>query len=167
MGAIGARRWGAVHPEVSKQLFEESVGRIIANTDLLVERGWLVLVASFPEFTVAVKHRRTSRIRVFRFIFDDWNDQPPRLTFLDGETLQELPGTMWPTNALSHWHQTGWQAVNGASTSQPFMCMAGIREYHTHSSHVGDSWENYKQQVGFDLGGIVSRVTEVFQKSDV
>jgi len=31
----------------------------------------------------------------------------------------------------------------------------------------GDSWENYKAQSGFDLGGIISKVTEVFQKSDV
>lgn len=167
MGAIGARRRGALHPEVSKQLFEEEVGKILGNADLLFERGWLVLVAVYPEFTLAVKHRKTGRIRVFRFIFDDWNDQPPKLSFLDGETLLELPGAMWPTNALSHWHQSGWQPANGASTGQPFMCMAGIREYHTHQSHISDSWENYKKQSGFDLGGIVSRVTEVFQKSDV
>jgi len=167
VGAIGAWRRQAVHPEVSKRLFDEEVGKILGNADLLVERGWLVLVAVYPEFTVAVKHRKTSRIRVFQFILDDWNDQPPKLTFVDGETLQELPGTMWPTNALSHWHPNGWQPPNGAATDQPFMCMAGIREYHTHHSHVSDNWENYKKQNGFDLGGIVSKVTEVFQKSDV
>jgi hypothetical protein len=156
-----------LHPEVSKQSFEEEVGKILGNADLLVERGWLVLVAIYPEFTLAVKHRKTGHIRVFRFNFDDWNDLPPKLSFVDGETLLELPGTMWPTNAFSHWHQSGWQPANGVSTGQPFMCMAGIREYHTHQSHIGDSWENYKKQSGFDLGGIVSRVTEVFQKSDV
>lgn len=156
-----------MHPEVSKQLFEEEVGKILANADLLVERGWLVLIASYPEFTVAVKHRKTSRIRVFRFVFDDWNDLPPKLSLVDGETLQDLPGTMWPTNGLSHWHHSGWTSASGITTSQPFMCMAGIREYHTHQSHVSDSWENHKSQGGFDLGGIVSRVTEVFQKSDV
>jgi hypothetical protein len=156
-----------VHPEVSRQLFEEAVAKITGNPDLLVERGWLVLVATYPEFTVAVRHRRTNRIRVFQLLFDDWNDLPPRLKLLDGETLGELPGAMWPTSGTSHWHPSGWTPASEASTSQPFMCMSGIREYHSHQSHIGDSWENYKTQGGFDLGGILSKVTEVFQKSDV
>lgn len=156
-----------MHPELSRQLFEEEVGKILGNADLMVDRGWVVLIASYPEFTVAVKHRKTNRIRVFRFVFDEWNDLPPKLSLVDGETLQELPGAMWPTDGLGHWHHTGWISAGGISTSQPFMCMAGIREYHTHQSHVNDSWENYKSVSGFDLGGIVMKVTEVFQKSDV
>lgn len=156
-----------MHPELSKQLFEEAVGKIVGNSDLLVERGWLVLASTYPELTVGVRHRRTGRIRVFRFAFDDWNDLPPRLTLLDGETLEELPGTMWPKSGTSHWHASGWTSAGGITSLQPFMCMQGIREYHTHQSHVGDSWENYKSQSGFDLGGIISKVTEVFQKSDV
>lgn len=74
---------------------------------------------------------------------------------------------MWPTDVAGHWHATGWTPASGVQTNQPFMCMVGIREYHTHQSHVGDSWENYKNQAGFDLPGIVVKVTEVFQKSNV
>lgn len=156
-----------MHPEVSKETFDTAVAGICANADLLTERGWLVLRTAYPEFVLAVRHRATGRVRVFRFVFDGWNSQPPSLSFLDGETFEELPGSLWPTDGQGHWHATGWQPAGGQATQRPFMCMVGIREYHTHTSHVTDDWEKYKNESGFDLGGIVSRVTEVFQNSNV
>jgi hypothetical protein len=156
-----------MHPEVSRQFFEDGTKLITGNHDLLVDRGWLVLSASYPSLIIAVKHRATSKVRVFRFICDNWNDLPPALSLIDGETGQELPGSLWPTDNASHWHGSGWSPAPGINTDKPFMCMVGIREYHTHQSHVDDSWDNYKNQPGFDLPGIVVRVTEVFQKSNV
>lgn len=156
-----------MHPEVSKELFDSAVAKICENSELLAEREWLVLHRAFPELTLAVRHRATGRVRVFRFRFDGWNDQPPSLSLVDGETLEELPGTMWPTDGQGHWHPTGWQPAGGQTTTRPFMCMVGIREYHTHTSHAQDSWDKYKNESGFDLGGIISRVTGVFQNSNV
>lgn len=156
-----------MHPEVSRQLFEEQVKRITGNPELLLDRGWLVISCAYPLLTVAVCHRQTGKLRVFKFSFDDWNDLPPALSLVDGETGEDLSGRLWPTNGQSHWHASGWTSGGGISTDRPFMCMAGIREYHTHSSHVGDLWESYKNQPGFDLAGIVIQVTEVFQKSNV
>lgn len=156
-----------MHPQVSRELFDEQVKRVTGNPDLLLDRGWLVLNAVCPLLVVAVHHRHTGKLRMLRFSFDDWNDLPPALSLIDGETGQDLPGSLWPTDSLSHWHQTGWISAGGISTTKPFMCMAGIREYHTHNSHVSDLWESYKSQPGFDLAGIVIQVTEVFQKSNV
>jgi Predicted metal binding domain len=156
-----------MHPDVSREAFEIESKRVLENHDLVLDRGLLVVVCSYPYFTVAAIHRPTGKIRVFRFKFDDWNDMPPALSLVDAETGQELPGTLWPTDSLGHWHPKGWISEAGIETSIPFMCMAGIREYHTHRSHIGDKWENYKTQAGFDLPGIVLKVTEVFQKSNV
>jgi len=156
-----------MHPEVSRQRFQEHVKRIAGNPDLLLDRGLLVLTSCCPVLTIAARHRATGKVRVFRFSFDDWDDLPPSLVLIDAETAQELPGNLWPTDNQSHWHPSGWTSAAGISTPQPFMCMAGIREYHTHNSHVSDSWENYKNQSAFDLPGIVIQVTEVFQKSNV
>src|SRR5438445_704486 len=136
-----------MHPEVSRQLFEEQVKRITGNPDLILDRGWLVLAETHPFLTIAVRHRATNKVRTFRFGFDNWNDLPPSLVLIDAETAEELAGNFWPTDNQSHWHQSG------SSTNKPFMCMAGIREYHTHQSHITDLWENYKNQIGFDLPG--------------
>jgi len=156
-----------MHPDVSRELFEIESKRISENDDLLLDRGLLVLACSYPYFTVAAKHRSTGKIRVFRFKFDDWNDLPPALSLTDGETGEDLPGKLWPTDRLGHWHASGWISEAGIETAIPFMCMVGIREYHRHKSHIGDKWENYRNQPGFDLPGIVLKVIEVFQKSNV
>jgi hypothetical protein len=157
-----------MHPELSRQLFDEQVSRIAGNPELLVDRGWLVLKSAYPELRVAVKHNASGLVRVFHFECEDWNDQPPALKLVDAETGGELPGTSWPKdNAPRHWHPSGWTSEGGIATPKAFMCMVGIREYHTHHSHIGDRWENYKDLPGYDLPGIVVQVTEVFQKSDV
>jgi hypothetical protein len=36
--------------------------------------------------------------------------------------------------------------------------MAGIREYHTHSSHLAESWTNYKDNESFSLGGLLTKL---------
>lgn len=156
-----------MHPEVSRELYEEQIQRITGNPDLILDRGWLLLTHEYPVLTIAVRHRATAKVRVFRFMFDDWNDTPPSLTLLDAETGEELPGHLWPTGCQSHWHQKGWTSEGGIETNRPFMCMVGIREYHTHRSHVGDRWDNYKNLAEYDIVGIVIQVTEVFQKSNV
>jgi len=43
--------------------------------------------------------------------------------------------------------------------------MAGVREYHTHPSHTGDVWENYKDRSGYDLGGLLTQVWRVWQQA--
>src|SRR5437879_9211134 len=97
-----------MHPEVSRTLFEEQAKQITANPDLLLDRGWLVLTASYPLLTIAVRHRPTNKLRVFRFSFDGWDDLPPSLRLIDGETGEELAGNLWPTDNQSHWHAGGW-----------------------------------------------------------
>jgi len=156
-----------MHPELSRQLFDSQVAQISKNPELLADRGWLILCSTFPYLTVAVVHRATDRIRVFQFKCTDWNDTPPAMKLIDAETTSDLPGNLWPTDNASHWHHSGWISAANIATQQPFMCMRGIREYHTHFSHVNDRWEDYKNLPGYDLPGIVVQVTEAFQKSSV
>jgi hypothetical protein len=156
-----------MHPELSRGLFEEQIQKILRNTDLLLDRGWLFLEWEYPWLAIAVRHRNTRKIRVFKFKFNDWDDVPPSLKLVDAETGEDLPGNMWPTGNQSYWHSGGWISSAGITTTLPFMCMPGIREYHTHQSHTSDHWENYKGKQGFDVVGIVIAVTEVFQNSNV
>lgn len=154
-----------MHPAVSAQMFDEAVGQIAGNTVLLADRGWLIVHRAFPILRLAVAHRTTGLLRVFEFGFDDWNDKPPSLRLVDGETFVALPGHLWPTNG-SYWHASGWSGTVGTPNA-PFMCMPGIREYHNHSSHLNDVWTSYKDLDAFSLGNIVAQVAEVFQKSHV
>src|SRR3990170_7282280 len=109
-----------MHPEVSKEIFYEQVQRIKGNPELLLDRGWLLISTEYPYLTLAVRHRTTSKVRVFRFLSNDWNDNPLSLSLLDAETGQELPGNLWPTGNGSYWHKTGWTSAAGIATNQPF-----------------------------------------------
>lgn len=155
-----------MHPEVSRERFTEAVQALSTNRDLLIDRNWLVMRAEYPRFTLAVGHRKTGKLRVLDFDFTDWNDTPPSLRMVDAETGEELPGKLWPTGT-AHWHQSGWISAGGIVTTQPFLCMTGILEYHTHHQHQGDHWENYRDLGGYDLPGIVIQVSEAFQKANV
>jgi hypothetical protein len=155
-----------VHPEASRELFNEGVDQLQSNKTLLGERGWIVLKAEYPDFHLAVRHRRTGKIRVFAFKCDDWNEKPLSLTLIDCQTLEELRGHLWPFGT-AHWHQSGWESPAGLQTSIPFMCMRGIREYHTHKSHVADLWSNYRDQPDCSLANLVLQVTEAFQQANV
>jgi hypothetical protein len=167
---VGTGRAGwreTLRPEISAELFEEGVARLTGNPELLVDRGWLILESKHPRLTLTIHHRATGKLRTFLFEFDNWNDQPPALSIVDPDTRQPVTGTLWPQQYQSYWHQSGWSNTPLITTPKPFMCMPGILEYHTHYSHVGDKWDNYKASPDYSIFGIVSQVAQVFQKSNV
>lgn len=128
-------------------LFEEQTKDL--DGDLIEVRHWRVFSRSFPILDVGFEadHRVPFRVQMN---CEDWNELPPSITLLsiDGEVL-----TKAPTGPRSIFHQ-GPHPI----TKRPFVCMAGSREYHTHSSHRSDSWENYRLRSGYDLGGILTQI---------
>jgi hypothetical protein len=64
---------------------------------------------------------------------------------------------------------SGHGVINGGNhptTNRPFICSPGSREYHTHPSHLGDAWENYKGKSGFDLGGMLTQIFNAWKKTN-
>ena len=143
-----------MHEAVSRQLFEEAVTGI--GADICAARGWTVVSASYPciEIVFAAPERVPVRVRVR---CDGWNGQPPTIQWLDesGAPLGSIP------------QGPGGQLNNSAhpQTGLPFVCMAGVREYHTHPSHIADSWENYRDRPGYDLGGVVTQVWRAWKEA--
>jgi hypothetical protein len=140
-----------VHEEVSRQLFDEAVRGLPA--ELCTLRGWTIHSATFPtlDMSFSAPGRAATRLRVQ---CDDWNSLPPSIVWLDeqgnlAKTIAPAPG-----NQFQQAHSV---------TGRPFVCMAGVREYHTHSSHTGDLWDNYKNRSGYDLGDIITQVWRAWQ----
>ena len=122
-------------------------------------KGWNLTCAEFPMLAVVLKHRRTGREIEFRFKCDNWDELPPSLSLHDPKDGRELRWDEWPKNAWSV-HKTH------PSTGKPFLCLHGIREYHTHSSHLRDKWEGYRVSGTFHLRDIIDRVQQRFDDSD-
>ena len=143
-----------MHEAISRRLFEDAVSNL--GPELCEMRGWTLHGATYPVLEVAFAAHERKPIRI-RARCDAWNGQPLSVEWLDGEgaPLASIP------------QGPGGQLNNSPHplTGRPFVCMAGVREYHTHPSHVGDVWENYKGRTGYDLGGVITQVWRAWQQA--
>ncbi len=138
----------------SKAQFEAEVAQL--SPRLLALRGWEVVSHTFPllEIVFRAEGKRPTMIRTD---FEGWPEVPPSVRIATPERktlvppLQGGPGIFNPSQH--------------PATSEPFICMAGVREYHTHPSHVSDHWDRYRTMSGYDLGGIVTRIWSGWRKT--
>lgn len=143
--------------EVSRRKFAKAISAMTGDaSEFMKLRGWKVKAEEYPVLTLLFKHPTTGREVGFRFLCDNWDELPPSLTLVDPEDGSELPWEKWP--------QGGWNAGNQhPRTNKPFLCLPGIREYHTHDSHLNDLWENLRCRESYSLLHIVERVRQKFE----
>jgi len=68
----------------------------------------------------------------------NYDAQPPSVAMLDPVSLAVLPIGSWTAGVPHSIHPV---------TQQPFVCLQGIAEYHSHPSHLDDSWDRYRNRV--------------------
>ena len=145
--------------EVSQRKFQAEVESLGGEAAAYASaKGWRVISADYPLLAVALRHSRSGREIEFRFSCNDWDGMPPSLTLHDPADGRELGWSEWP--------KRGWSVLNShPSTGRPFLCLPGIREYHSHSSHVRDRWDGYRLRGSYRLRDIVDRVQQRFEDS--
>jgi hypothetical protein len=142
-----------MHEAASRALFDEEVGRL--GHELLDSRGWILLKREYPMLEIEFSAADGARLRL-RLLCNDWNERPPSVVFTDaqGQALSSIerdPSGVFNNSAHP-------------STGKPFICMKGVREYHTHPSHTGDAWETVRNNYRFTLGGILTQIWRVWRK---
>ncbi len=144
-----------MHELLSRSLFEKEAEVIARLADL---RGWTVFDTQYPIVDLGFSGEDRPDLRV-RMICDNWNEIPPsvQLLSMDGGPLVKLPRD--PSGIFNN----GPHSVTGKA----FICMRGIREYHTHPSHTGDRWENYKNRDEDSLAGIATQIWHAWRKTKV
>ncbi len=138
------------HPEISKRLFDKDVAAL--TEEAAKSLRFAVNSKEFPTLDVTVEHSKPIRLR---FQCEDWDDQPPSIELLNPDGTA-YDGTM-PSNNV----------FNGAAhpkTGRRFVCMRGSREYHTHPSHVNESWGAYRGQDGMNVCGILMQLARSWRK---
>lgn len=135
--------------------------------DVYLERGWFLLKAEFPEVFVVFATPVTSppTIVIGALIdFENYDFWPPSVTLVNPFTRQpylakQLPvqmprlgGPVAPppelvANAQAGLLPPGFQFPSianlfqfGSPEDKPFLCVPGVREYHSNPAHTGDSW---------------------------
>jgi hypothetical protein len=142
-----------MHELLSRQLFDKEAEGIARAAE---PRDWTVFTIEYPTIDVGFSGEGRPDLRV-RMICDNWDEQPPsvQLLSMDGAFLTSLPrGLSGIFNGSLH-----------PLTGRPFVCMRGTREYHTHPSHIGDLWGNYKGKSENSLGGILTQLWHAWRKT--
>ena len=142
-----------MHEAASRALFEEEVSKL--GPELLEARRWTLTKREFPLLEVEFSADDGARLRL-RLACDDWNDRPPSVVFLDAQgqalpSIERDPAGVFNNSAHP-------------STGKPFICMKGVREYHTHPSHIADAWATVRNNDRFTLGGILTQIWRVWRK---
>lgn len=138
---------------LSKAIFEKETKEL--NGRVAQVRGWKVHELNYPivDITFIRAGRKSFRVRMK---CQDYDEQPPSIEFLtdDGNHLMAIP--------------TGTNVINPGlheTTKRPFVCSPGSLEYHTHSGHISDKWDNYRGTANYDLGGILTQIYHAWFKT--
>ncbi len=145
-----------MNQQLSKSLFDDQT-KFCADERLLNTRSWKTIKCEHPilivEFTDP--HKRSIRVKLD---CSEWDDLPPSIEILDNEGI-----------SLNHEQFPKGQGVFNSSlhpkTRKPFICTPGSLEYHEHTSHISDIWENYKSKPGYNLGGILTQLWNSWRKT--
>lgn len=131
--------------EVSQAKLDEELAQWHANSEVYRRRGWLLLSARNLEVEVAFvgsislgQSQLPSITAAIRLTYENYDLWPPSLTFIDVRTGES---TYPVARALDRGDGGDVRDVLlDHPTGRPFLCLPGLREYHSHPQHTGDNW---------------------------
>ncbi len=123
--------------------------------ELAEMRGWHFLERSYPTLDLAFTSPQGNYLRL-RMNCENWNAQPPSIALLDKSGQHITSAIASSTNIFNR--------SAHPRTGKPFVCMPGVLEYHTHSSHLNDHWEPRRNRPGYRLLEIVTQVWNGWSK---
>lgn len=144
-----------MNPELSQRHFEKDISPL-SDARLLNLRGWEIKRGTYPNLDVLFKKDGRDSVMIC-FECTGWPETPPSIAVLtaQGATLN----SPIKNSAFNH-------SPHPISGMVPFICLPGSREYHLHSSHVSDLWENHRhQETCRSLGKILERIWDAWLKA--
>jgi hypothetical protein len=157
----------AADPEVSRAKFERELAEFGELARDYQRRGWLRVRASFPEILVVLAAPQVKPPPIITGVLFDYTDydlRPPSVRLVDPfteapylarelpttlrrevEAEAPIPGLVLPGAAGTPRVLTQQALMQAQGPDElPFLCLAGVREYHEHPAHSGDRWELHR-----------------------
>lgn len=149
---------------LSRGAFDLEIARL--DKRVVERRNWTVVTAEFPVLDVVFNHPVRAPLRL-RFTCQGWDDEPPSIEILT-EGGEPIPSFRDPSHAHDYVFAGGLSIYNSGpheQTGRPFICMRGSREFHIHSGHRNEVWDNYRGRSGNDLLGLLDQLWRVWKKA--
>jgi hypothetical protein len=151
-------------PAVSLAKFDEEVAAYAQVQRDYQARGWFLVEAVFPDIFVVLASPATRPAPLVCGVHLDYTNYdaaPPSVRLADPFTRQPyrfkdlpthlnrlIPGQAAPLPGMpgGNFQFQSIQPLMQAHDPDdiPFLCLAGVREYHDHPGHSGDSWELHR-----------------------
>lgn len=135
-----------VDPEVTKLKLDREIELWHDSADVYRRRGWVILGRRDNEVDVAFLARLTLGpqqvplvVTCVRFDFTNYDVWAPAVEFIDPYTGDYTPPLVPAVIETEHGPRN-LLIGNHPDTGRPFFCVPGVRQYHTHPQHSGDSW---------------------------
>ncbi|MGH7642426.1 MAG: putative metal-binding protein [Candidatus Dormibacteria bacterium] len=173
---------GYVDSAVSQAKFAREVGNYRTLERDYRARGWLLLEARFPHVLVALaalQLRPPSIVTGVELDYTNYDAEPPSVRLVNPFSGVPYLAKDLPTQLLRNVGQLEQLAMGPAPMALrlhvqplmvshgpdevPFLCISGVREYHNHPGHSGDSWELHRTTGA----GQLVRILEVIHKYGV
>lgn len=156
-----------VDPAVSRAKFDREIRSFRRLAADYRKRGWFLADVSFPRVIIVMAAPQLKPPAVVVGVlldFTDYDLRPPSVRLVDPFTAEpyrakELPVQLFRQAPEDSVRVEVVGAPGGAApkliTRQPlmqsygpdeipFLCLAGVREYHDHPGHSGDAWELHR-----------------------
>ena len=171
-------------PKVSRRKFNREVAEFEAQAAEYRRKGWFLVDAKFPEALVLLVTVKTKPMAVLcgvLFDYSNYDAAPPSVRLVNPATGEPYKRADLPTELMRRVPAADPPVavpaeVQGQVQLQlraqqplmvalkpddiPFLCIAGVREYHEHPAHSGDHWELHRK-VG---AGSLTRLVGVVSK---
>ena len=156
-----------VDPQVSRAKFDREIAEYHELGSDYRRRGWLLVRAEFPSILVvlaAPQLKPPAIVTGVAFDYTNYDMRPPSVRLVDPFSgnpykAKELPTHLKRSVETAGPPMPGLQLPLGAEArfvaqqplmqwygpdDTPFLCIAGVREYHDHPGHSGDAWELHR-----------------------
>ena len=153
-----------VDPEVSNTKLNRELAEYFPLAADYRTRGWFLIEANGPLVTVVLASNKTNPptiVTAVQFDYTNYDAEPPSVRFVDPfsgrplsnrelpiRLLRAVPGpevdVPGPGGIKAQLNITQDLMQANSLEDLPFLCIAGVKEYHDHPGHSGDSWELHR-----------------------
>jgi hypothetical protein len=141
-----------VDPEVTRQKFEAELECFRQLKEDYRIKGVLLVEEAYPNLYFAFAVPSLNPVPIVFAVcinFTNYDVDPLSVKFVHPTTLQPVLINQLQTRLYRKISAPQPQELLQAHSDQvPFFCIPGVREYHTHTYHNGDSWFLYRQRGG-------------------
>lgn len=171
-------------PSVSRAKFDREIAEFRSLFQEYRRRGWFLIRSEYPIASVVfvASHVKPSVVVLaVEFDYTNYDASPPSVRMVDPFSGEALKASQLPTplNRALPSQEMALPGLPAGARMQiaaaqpymqahgpdevPFLCLAGVREYHEHPAHSGDAWELHRASGA----GRLVRLLEIIHKYGV